>query len=88
MTFRFGASTRERGDLLEAGQSEYVETGRAVNFYTLAEAARRRGETAIGYRLAAQSHDVAASYGIHINPAESEMIACAPEDKVIIIVEE
>ncbi len=29
--------------------SQYVETGRAVNFYTIVEAARRRGETAIGY---------------------------------------
>ena len=35
----------------------YVETGRPVNFYTVCEAARRRGETAIGYRLRALADD-------------------------------
>ncbi len=35
--------------------SDYVETGKPVNFYTVTEAARRRNETAIGYRIVSQS---------------------------------
>ncbi|MCA2001472.1 MAG: NAD-binding protein, partial [Chloroflexi bacterium] len=35
---------------------DYVKTGAAVNFYTVVEAARRRGETAIGYRLMNECH--------------------------------
>ncbi len=34
--------------------ADYVETGKPVNFYTITEAARRRGEVAIGYRLIAR----------------------------------
>ncbi len=37
--------------------SDYVTTGQPVNFYTVTEAARRRGETALGYRLMSESHD-------------------------------
>src|SRR5215218_7378121 len=36
---------------------DYVQPGRAVSFYTVAAAARRRGEVAIGYRLAAHATD-------------------------------
>ncbi len=66
---------------------DYVETGRPVNFYTVVQAARRRGETAMGYRVAAQSHDAAVSYGIHTNPPKSEEVVFAPEDRVIVAAE-
>jgi hypothetical protein len=65
-----------------------VETGRPVNFYTVLEAARRRGETAIGYRLISQAKDVARSYGVHTNPKKSEMVTFAREDKVIVLAED
>jgi voltage-gated potassium channel Kch len=67
---------------------DYVSPGKPVNFYTLAEAARRRGETAIGYRLVAEAGDAARSYGVHTNPKKSEMITFGANDKVIVIAEE
>ena len=68
--------------------SDYVETGTPVNFYTVVEAARRRGETAIGYRLASESKDAGKAYGVHTNPRKSGEVVFAPEDKVIVIAEE
>jgi voltage-gated potassium channel Kch len=52
-------------DLFDADGSEiylkpagnYVKTGTPVNFYTVLEAARRRGEVAIGYRIAGARRD-------------------------------
>jgi ion channel POLLUX/CASTOR len=67
---------------------DYVVLGRPVNFYTLVEAARRRGQTAIGYRLTAETGDAAKSNGVHTNPKKSETVAFSPEDKIIVIAEE
>ncbi len=66
---------------------DYVETGSPVNFYTVTEAARRRGETAIGYRLMGEAHNVHKSCGVHTNPKKSEAVAFQPEDKVIVLAE-
>ena len=67
--------------------TDYVEPGVPVNFYTVLEAAHRRGETAIGYRIVSQSKDLAASYGVHTNPKKSALVTFAPEDKVIVLAE-
>lgn len=67
--------------------SDYVVTGQPVNFYTVTEAARRRGETAIGYRLMSENHDAEKSYGIHTNPKKSEKVSFNLEDKLIVISE-
>ncbi len=67
--------------------SGYVEPGRSVNFYTLVEAARRRGEAALGYRLHVQSGDAARAYGVAINPDKSVPVAFAEADKVIVLAE-
>ena len=66
---------------------DYVELGKPVNFYTLVEAARRRGHTAIGYRLTAEAGEAAKSYGVHTNPKKSETVVFSPEDKIIVIAE-
>lgn len=65
----------------------YVKTGEPVNFYTVTEAARRRGETAIGYRIMSESHDAEKAYGVHTNPKKSEKLTFKPEDKLIVISE-
>ena len=67
--------------------NDYVATGQPVNFYTVTEAARRRGETAIGYRLMSEHHNSEKSYGIHTNPKKSEKVSFTPEDKLIVIAE-
>ena len=67
--------------------NDYVATREPVNFYTVVEAARRRGETAIGYRSVSEMKDASKSYGVHTNPLKSKEVVFAPEDKVIVIAE-
>ncbi|HQX16872.1 MAG TPA: NAD-binding protein [Anaerolineales bacterium] len=67
--------------------SDYVTLGEAVNFYTVAEAARRRGETVLGYRLEKEAGDAGRSYGVHTNPKKSEAVVFTSDDKVIVIAE-
>ncbi len=67
--------------------TDYVMTGQAVNFFTITEAARRRGETALGYRITAEARDQSKSYGVRTNPKKSDMVTFAPEDKVIVLSE-
>jgi len=67
--------------------SDYVTTGKPVNFYTVTEAARRRGETALGYRLMRESHHSEKAYGVHTNPNKSEMVTFSTEDKIVVIAE-
>ena len=68
--------------------SDYVTPGTPVNFYTVVEAARRREETPLGYRIAAESNNAAKSYGVHTNPKKSEPVTFSPEDKIIVIAED
>lgn len=66
---------------------DYVAVGQPVGFATVVEAARRRGETALGYRIAAQARSGAKPYGVHTNPPKSARVTFAAEDKVIVIAE-
>jgi voltage-gated potassium channel Kch len=67
--------------------STYVTPGAAVNFYTVVEAARRRGEVAIGYRQIANANDAAKSYGVVVNPDKSELVSFGEHDRVIVLSE-
>jgi voltage-gated potassium channel Kch len=65
----------------------YVETGRATPFATVVESARRRGEVAIGYRIAKEAGDAAKAYGVRVNPAKAANVRFAEGDKVIVLAE-
>ncbi|HSG42901.1 MAG TPA: NAD-binding protein [Anaerolineales bacterium] len=67
---------------------DYIATGQPVNFYTVVEAARQRGETAIGYRIVSEANDAKSDYGVHTNPKKSKEVTFVPKDKVIVIAEE
>jgi hypothetical protein len=67
---------------------DYVETGQPVNFYTVVEAARRRGEIAIGYRIFSEQHDADKSYGVRTNPRKSTQVTFAVKDKIIVLAEQ
>ena len=67
---------------------QYVETDQPVNFYTVVEAARRRGETAIGYRVIAEANNGRKNHGVHTNPKKSEKVNFAPDDKIIVVAED
>jgi voltage-gated potassium channel Kch len=65
--------------------SDYVEVGKPLNFYTLVEAARQRGEVAIGYRLLRHAHDPAQSYGVRLNPVKSDLVTYCHEDRLVVL---
>lgn len=67
--------------------ADYVLPGTPVNFYTVVEAARRRGEVAIGYRIVEHAHNSEEQYGVVVNPQKSEKVTFAPDDRVIVISE-
>ncbi len=68
--------------------SNYIVPGRSVNFYTIVESARRRGEIAIGYRLKHDAHDAGKAYGVVVNPDKSKTITLEAGDKVIVVAAE
>jgi voltage-gated potassium channel Kch len=80
-------------DLFDSSGSElylkpaasYVATGTPVNFYTVLEAARRRGEIAVGYRLLNYANDAAQNYGVVVNPKKSYNVTFGAEDKIIVL---
>jgi ion channel POLLUX/CASTOR len=82
-------------DLFDADGSEiylkpagdYIATGKPVNFYTVTESAKRRNETAIGYRLLKNAENAKESYGVCVNPNKSENVIFSAEDKVIVLAE-
>ena len=85
-------------DLLDEDGSEiymrpvgdYADLSGPVTFYTIAEAARQRGETAIGYRRKRESEDDDGRNmgGVVVNPSKSEALDYLPEDRVIVLAED
>jgi len=67
--------------------SDYVALEQPVNFYTVVEAAKQRGESAIGYRCKADANNIAKSYGVVINPPKDRHITFAPQDNIILLAE-
>lgn len=68
--------------------SNYIIPGKTLNFYTVCEAAAKKGELAIGYRINNDSHNPAKAYGVTVNPKKSEMVTFNENDKVIVIAED
>jgi voltage-gated potassium channel Kch len=66
----------------------YINEGATVDFYTVLEAARLRGETAIGYRIASKAHNADDAYGVVVNPRKGDSITFSPRDKVIVLAED
>ena len=66
----------------------YVEVGRPVTFYTIVEAAARRGETAIGYRQVAGGHSHAERYGVRLNPLKSRPLTLQAGDRIVVLAED
>ncbi|MFD6874228.1 MULTISPECIES: NAD-binding lipoprotein [unclassified Streptomyces] len=66
--------------------TDYVRTGREVSFATVVEAARRRGECAVGYRLRARAA-TAPDHGVRINPDKREAVRFVEGDWIIVLAE-
>jgi hypothetical protein len=67
---------------------DYIAAGRPVNFYTVVEAARRKGQTAIGYRLLAEAGKPDRAFGVYLNPDKAAQFTLAADDRVIVLAEE
>jgi voltage-gated potassium channel Kch len=80
-------------DLFDASGSElylkpatdYVAPATPVSFYTVLEAARQRGEIAVGYRLLKYANEAAQNYGVVVNPQKSYNVTFGAEDKIIVL---
>ena len=67
---------------------DYIAAGHEVDFHTVLEAAARRGETAIGYRIVAEGGDPTRGFGVKVNPNKSERIRFAADDQLIVLAED
>jgi hypothetical protein len=79
--------TSEGSEIYLRPAEDYIRDGVSVDFYTVLEAARMNGETAIGYRVAADARDSIHSYGVVSNPRKTDSITFAPGDRVIVLTE-
>jgi voltage-gated potassium channel Kch len=68
--------------------ADYVASGVEMNFHTVVEAARRRGQVAIGYRVRADSRQSARNYGVVLNPVKSSRLSFAKDDQVVVLAED
>lgn len=68
--------------------SAYVTPGSDVSFATLVVAARERGETALGYRVAADAKHAGRSFGVQVNPPKATRYRVADDDRLIVLAED
>lgn len=67
---------------------DYVVPGRELNFYTVIESARRKGQIALGYRRMTDARNPAKQYGVVLNPLKSTKVKFDPEDLLVVLASE
>ncbi len=77
----------EGSELYLKPTSEFVELDTPLSFYTAVEAARRRDEVAVGYRVKSEAANPQKAYGLHLNPDKSQRITFTEGDKMILLAE-
>jgi voltage-gated potassium channel Kch len=77
----------EGSEIYLKSASEYVELRKPLSFYTVVEAARRRGEIALGCRMLSQYDEDAIEQGVIVNPDKSKTFTFFEEDKIIVLAE-
>jgi hypothetical protein len=65
--------------------ADYVSLGPDVDFYTIVESARRRGEVAIGYRLLDLADDPDRNYGVTLNPDKAATLRFSADDRIVVL---
>jgi hypothetical protein len=65
--------------------ADYVACDGPVNFYTVVESARRRGQTAVGYRLLSEAGAPERAFGVYMNPDKATPITFAASDRIIVL---
>jgi ion channel POLLUX/CASTOR len=64
--------------------SHYIDITKKVKFGDIAASALNNSETAIGYRINAQSKKKSKNFGIYVNPRKSDEILFSNKDEVIV----
>jgi len=67
---------------LRKGHSFVVENG-----HTVLEAARQRGEVAVGYRCYTERNNSEKAYGVVVNPVKSKLVSFTENDRIIVLAE-
>jgi CO dehydrogenase/acetyl-CoA synthase epsilon subunit len=82
----FGELLDERGsEVYIRPVTDYVAIDQPVNFYTIIEAARRRGEVALGYKEAIDDRGVRKLGGVVINPAKNNARTYKETDAIVVL---
>jgi voltage-gated potassium channel Kch len=71
-------------DIFLKPAEEYLRGCTPGTFATVIEAASRRREVAIGYRVRAQAY-VPPMYGVELNPPKDRLLILSPEDRIIVL---
>jgi Trk K+ transport system NAD-binding subunit len=77
----------EGAEIYLKAAGDYVVEDRPVPYAAVVEAARRRGEVAIGFRLQAEAADPGAAYGVHLNPPKHQQLTFRAGDRVVVLAE-
>ncbi len=80
--------TSEGSEVYLKPVERYIRPGETVDFYTVLESARRRGETAMGYRIAEHAHNAEEAYGLRLNPLKTDKLTFASDDRIVVLAEE
>ena len=80
--------TSEGSEVYLKPVERYIRPGETVDFYTVLEGARRRGETAMGYRIAEHAHNAEEAYGLRLNPLKTDKLTFASDDRIVVLAEE
>lgn len=67
--------------------TDYVQLERDLDYHVLIEAGLRRDEVVLGYRLARESYNPRAAFGVVLNPPKSRPIRLHEGDRVIVLAE-
>ncbi len=66
---------------------DYISLSSPVNFYTVLEAASRKNDLAIGYKIIAEENISSKNFGVYINPDKSLVINFSAGDSLIVLSE-
>ena len=65
--------------------TDYINTNKKVNIYTLIKSAGEKGESVIGYKIDSLFNNPESNYGVSLNPNKNKKIQFEPNDKLIVI---
>ena len=66
---------------------EYINISLPVNFYTVLEAASRKNDLAIGYKIISEENISSKNFGVYLNPDKSRIINFSAGDNLIVLSE-